>query len=68
MSQCNKLLHQEGVLYPRTCAVCALGPCKNEGLVQHNGTLYTYDEIVLQNKQLKQRIVELEHQLAQYYN
>lgn len=66
MSQCNKVLQHEGMAYPRTCAMCGLGPCKNEVLPQHHGVLYTYDELLIQNKQLKQRISELEHQLLPF--
>lgn len=29
MNRCNKDLMTEGEPYPRTCALCGLGPCKN---------------------------------------
>ena len=29
MGKCNNVLREQGKPYPRTCAVCGLGPCKH---------------------------------------
>lgn len=31
MSECNEDLRSKGRVYPRTCALCGLGPCRNLG-------------------------------------
>lgn len=30
MIKCNKYLQENNLTYPRTCAICGLGPCQKE--------------------------------------
>lgn len=32
--RCNQELQNEGAAYPRTCALCGLGPCKTEQIAR----------------------------------
>jgi hypothetical protein len=56
--RCNQLLQAKGEAYPRTCAVCGLGPCRADSIpvtLKKRPCIFCADDIALLNQRLIDR-------------